>query len=121
MESKALYGIPRPVKPAALPSSATADKIADHEVKTDIYKEDIKEYVQRQSTLQDNMGRAYEVVWGKCSKPMREKVESMNTYQTVKGNSDLLGLLSLIKFSCFDFHSRKNRIHALIEVENVFK
>ena len=52
---------------------------------------------------------------------MREKVEAMSTYATVWSNSDLLGLLTLIKHASFDFHSQKNFFHVILEVEKAFK
>ena len=67
------------------------------------------------------MGRAYENIWGQCSQQMRAKVESSNNYDVVHNNSDLLGLLRLIKISSFDFHSQKNSFHGLIDVEKAFK
>ena len=60
--------IPRPQRPANLQAGVTdPDVIADHEIDMDVYREDIKSFVKRRDTLQDNMGQAYLLVWGQCS------------------------------------------------------
>ena len=48
---------------------------------------------------------------------MRAKVKDMGTYEHVKNNTDVIGLLVLIKKATFDFHSKRNRYHALIDVQ----
>ena len=87
----------------------TPDEVETYAIETDIYREDIKNYVRRRSVLEDNMGRAYEIIWGQCSQQMRAKVEFSNNYDVVHNNSDILGLIQLINISSFDFHSQKKQ------------
>ena len=67
------------------------------------------------------MGQAYALVWGQCLQQMRAKVESLPQYPRVNTRSDLLGLLQLIKQCSIDFHTQKNPLHAIVEVEKAFK
>ena len=113
--------MPRPTKPTALAAGASADDTAKHELLTDIYKEDIKNYVRRQDLLQDNLGRTYDIVWGQCTPSMRSKVESLAGYNTVYQGNDVIGLLKLIKLVTFDYTSQKNPYTAVIEVEKPLK
>ena len=107
MESELLITLSRPVRLIALPANETdPDMINQHEVDMDVYQEDIKNFVKRKSTLKDNMGQSYALVWGQCSQQMRAKVESSSSYPTVNMTSDLLGLLRLIKQSSFDRQTR---------------
>ena len=69
----------------------------------------------------NNLGRAYDIIWGQCTAQMRAKVESMNAYETVHNGSDVLGLLNLIKLAAFGFHTNRSTYIAVIEVEKAFK
>ena len=120
IEKEKLFGIARPIKPSAPASEASPTEQEAYEMDTDIYREDVKNFVRRRSILLDNMGRTYEIIWGQCSDVMRAKVESSIGFDTVHENSDVLGLIKMIKLASFDFHSQKNSAHALIEVEKAF-
>ena len=120
IENESMFVIARPSRPTALTGNVSTDDQETFDVEMDIYREDIKNFVKRRSTLLDNMGRAYEIIWGQCTQTMRAKVESSANYKNVRDQSDLLGLINLIKLASFDFHSQKNSAHALIEVEKAF-
>ena len=121
IETEKKFVIARHTRPAALAGGEDSDEIETHAVKTDMYREDIKNYVKRRSILEDNMESVCEVVWGQCTQQTRAKVESSDKYAKVHNDSDLLGLFNLIKISSFDFHSQKNSYHGLIELEKAFK
>ena len=61
------------------------------------YREKLKIHVKREEILDDNLGIDYEVVWGQCSDQMRERVESITGYETVRNTSDVLWMIRLIK------------------------
>jgi hypothetical protein len=42
-----------------------------------IFKEEIKEYVNRLRGMKDNMATIQAVVWGQCSESMKSKVKSI--------------------------------------------
>jgi hypothetical protein len=42
-----------------------------------IFKEEIKEYVDRLRGMKDNMATIQAVVWGQCSESMKSKVKSI--------------------------------------------
>ena len=86
----------------------------------DVYREKLRMYVKRKATLDDNMGKVFSLAWGQCTAAMQAKVEAMTGYENVRNNSNLLGLLLLIKQATFDFHSKKNKCHALIDVQKAF-
>ena len=121
IRTETLFTVPRPSRPVALGLNTTPDEIRDHEVEKGIYREDIKNFVWRKELLNNNLSRAYNVVWGQCTHKMHSKVKSMVGYKNVHTNSDLLGLLELINLVSFDFHSQQNTYLAVIEVEKAFK
>lgn len=120
IKNERMFVVSRPSRPTALKETPEAEETEAYDIDMDIYREDIKNYVKRRSTLLDNMGRTYEVVWGQCTQPMRAKVESSPKYDSIRDQSDLLGLINQIKLASFDFHSQKNSAQALIEVEKAF-
>ena len=123
IEKETVVTFMKPTRPRLVPAgnTATPDEQYEYEELMDVYREDMKAYVKRKVTLDDNMSRAYEMVWGQCSNQMRAKVEADPGYTTVRDSSDLLGLLKLIKLVSFDFHSQKSRPLGLLEVEKAFK
>ena len=80
IEDETLFVITRPAWPTALATGASPDETGAHEIDMDIYREDVKTFVKRRSTLDDNMGRAFEIVWGQCTQAMRAKVEAQANY-----------------------------------------
>ena len=64
IETETIFNIERPVRPIALVGGETPDEEETYAIETDIYREDIKNYVRRRSVLEDNMGRGYEIIWG---------------------------------------------------------
>ena len=122
IETETIVGIPRPSKPADLAAGETdVVKTETGVVDTDIYKEDVKNFVRRQITLENNMGQVFALVWGQYSLQMQAKVESSQQYPKVNTKTDLLGLPQLIKQTSFDFHTQKNPYHAMVDVEKAFE
>ena len=99
--------VSRPTRPTPLATGADPDAQEAYDVDMDIYREDVKNLVKQKNSLEDNMGRTFEIVWGQCTQAMRAKVEAQGSCTTVCNTSDLLGLLRLIKLASFDFHSQK--------------
>ena len=116
VEEESTYTIPIPSKPNNPGVRATTDKQAGYNFLSEVYKEEVKDYVKRKSILRDNMEKLYSLVWGQCSPEMRAKIEAMTGYENVKNQTDLIGLLLMIKKATFDFHSKRNKYHALIDV-----
>jgi hypothetical protein len=72
--------------------------------------------LQRGSLLDSNLESAYALIKGQCSKPILEKVEGQQSYNTVHQDRDPIGLLGLIKSVMCNYNSRKYRPVALIDI-----
>ena len=117
IEESKIFRIPMPSRPTPVDEDSNEEEILVHEFETDVYQEKVKNFVKRKSTLQDNMSKMYSLLWGQCSEPMRAKVKAMLTFEVVKEQMDMIGLLDLIRKSTFDFHSQGNNYHAMIEIQ----
>ena len=117
VETENVSAIPMPTRPPDPGATAIPDQQALYEFEIDVYREEIKEYVQRKIILSDNMGTLYLLVWGQYSQQMRAKVEVMAGYNNFKSQTNLIGLLKLIKAATFDFHTKRNQYHMLIDVK----
>jgi hypothetical protein len=81
-----------------------------------VWKMRVQLSLQRSSLLDSNMESAYALIKGQCSKPILEKVEAQQNYNTVHQARDAIGLLELIKCVMFNYNSRKYRAMTLIDI-----
>jgi hypothetical protein len=85
-------------KPTLVFSTKTDAKIAtpenrQHELE---YKADLDEFMRRKRAYNDNLYKAYALVWERCAKAMQNKIEFMSNY-TVDIYNDPIELLKAIK------------------------
>ena len=66
-------------------------------VKMAIFNKDVKEYINRQNTLHDNIRNLYSVTWGQYSKPIRIKLIGLKQFESIDSNNDATSLLIEIK------------------------
>ena len=117
IEESNIFRTPMLSRPTPVDEDSNEEEILVHDFETDVYREEVKNFVKRKSTLQDNMSKIYSLLWGQCSEPMRAKVKAMVGFEMVKANMDMIGLLDLIRKSTYDFHSQRNNYHAMIEIQ----
>ena len=77
------------------------------ETKKMIWMKEIDYYVKRHAQLDSNLRKACSLVWGQCTDVMREKLESLTTFNTIKANYDVLELLNQMKIITFKFEDQK--------------
>ena len=70
---------------------STSDDKSDQERENEqfkmLYKAEIDSYVKRKDTYHSNIGNAYALVYGQCSKAMQSKLQSRTDFETkIKGN-----------------------------------
>ena len=99
IEESKIFRIPMPSRPTPVDEDSNEEEILVHEFETDVYREEVKNFVKRKSTLQDNMSKIHSLLWGQCSEPMRAKVKAMLAFEVVKEKMDMIGLLDLIRKS----------------------
>eukprot|EP00957_Ditylum_brightwellii_P099835 7606358-Ditylum_brightwellii.AAC.1 len=70
-------------RPSVLES--TADQLEQ-----DIYKEEACKYVKEKKALERVTKQAYSLVWGQCSIPMKEKLWTVDEYDTFSADKDMI-------------------------------
>ena len=98
IEILSLPTIPMPVAPVAdpIPSLLAA-----------IFSEQVKEYVNQTSRLQENIKRLCALVWGQCSDTMRTRLQALDSYEDMHSASDGLQLLIAIKDLMFNVQEQQ--------------
>ena len=76
--------------------------------------------MRRETHLDKNVKTVYSLVWGQCTDIMRAKIESLDNYVDMSGNSIGLDLLQGIKSIVYNFQSQKFLPHALHDAKRKF-
>ena len=90
-------------KPSA--PSTTANALA-----TAIFTEEVKEFMLRKRTYNNNKTKAYTVVLGKCTEAMKAKLEGQDTWSAIHDKHDLVGLLKSIKIWMLNQQNDRNPV-----------
>ena len=62
-----------------------------------MYVEETKMFLKNKELLEATLAALYNVVWGQCSRKMKDRLMAEKTYEKVKTTSDVRELLTLIK------------------------
>ena len=91
-----------------------ADLLIGHN-RTDkeIWKIQIRKYVDQITTLQENIKTAYSLIWGQCSEPMRAKLESQANHAEASGSYDAIRLLINLRSIMFNHQDHKYVVQSL--------
>jgi hypothetical protein len=100
----------------AEPANLTSEE-QKSEVKKAIWKKQVEAHVKRLEKRDDNVCKAYMLVFGQCSEVVRSKLEAMSGYATMQSKYDLVELLSSIQTVMFSFQGQQNKTHALIDAQ----
>ena len=72
-----------------------------------MFAEEVKEHVKRTRKLEENIKFLWTVLWAKSSQAVRNRLEALNTYETMKQESNGLELLVAIKDLLYNVQDRK--------------
>ena len=72
-----------------------------------MFAEEVKEHVKRTRKLEENIKFLWTVLWAQSSQAVRNRLEALNTYETMKQESDGLALLIAIKDLLYNVQDRK--------------
>ena len=72
-----------------------------------MFAEEVKERVKRTRKLEENIKFLWTVLWAQSSQAVRNCLEALNTYETMKQESDGLELLVAIKDLLYNVQDRK--------------
>ena len=85
-----------------------------------IWEKEVDEYVKRKCNLEENVKTIYSLVWGQCSDIMRQKLEALDNFNTIKAEGNGVDLLKAIKSLTFNFQSQKYLPHSIHESKRRF-
>ena len=72
-----------------------------------MFTEEVKEHVKRTRKLEENIKFLWTVLWAQSSQAVHNHLEALNTYETMKQESDGLELLVAIKDLLYNVQDRK--------------
>ena len=84
----------------------TARTVVDPMVQL-MFAEEIKEHVKRTRKLDEKIKFLWSVLWGQSSQAIRNRLEALNNYETMKQDSNGLALLIAIKDLLYNVQDRK--------------
>ena len=85
-----------------------------------VWQKNIDKFVDRQDQLQENIGSLYSLLRGQCTDIMKQRLESLPTYDKLNEDRDGLGLLIEIKNIAFSFQSQNYLAHSLHDSKRRF-
>ena len=94
----------RPINPEPI---SNEDESID-EVDPEIYKEEIKQFIQRKLNLQRNTEKAYGLIWGQCSAALQAFIKGLSEYEEHAACFDTIWLLKKLKKATLGIDSKAN-------------
>ena len=103
--TKSFNELHKPTKPKKDESSEESDI---DEVDLEIYKEEVKQFVQRKMNLRQNIENSYGLVWGQCSNGLQTYIKGLFPYESQAKVFNLLWLLRELKKATSGIDDRSN-------------
>ena len=72
-----------------------------------IWSKEYDHYLKKQEQYRDQKAKVFTIILGQCTKPMRNRVEGTTGYGDVEKDTDVVGLLRMVKDVAFDSNDRK--------------
>jgi hypothetical protein len=94
----------------------------DNATKTQIriWEKKIDDYVKKETITKENLKTAYSLIWGQCSDPMRQRLESTDNFQLIASQGDAIELLKMIKNITYNYQSQKYTPQAIHDAKKRF-
>ena len=106
----------KPVKPAK------DDFGGVDEVDQEIYKEEVKQYVQRKINLRRNMEKCFGLVWGQCSSGLKQYIKGLASYESSTKQFDVVWLIKELKKATAGIDDKANsRMNMHRAILNLYK
>ncbi len=96
--------IPAVPQPKADPATKTIIPVTS--IDKYLWKEDHKKAMARKDKYDENLPRAYIIIYNQCSHNLGNDLEASNTFQTVNASQDPIMLLNLIQGLCCSYDSK---------------
>ena len=87
----------------------------DNKIEMKKWERSYDRYCKSTKDLEEHVKTLYNLVWGQCSESMQQKIESMDTYQSMYQSNDGIALLIAIKNTSYDYQSQKYRVESIMD------
>ncbi len=94
------------------PDPATATLI-----EMEIWKNQYRRADEKRATLEDNVKRAYALVYDQCSPALQTKLKGQDDYNNVEANQDVVGLMELIRGICCKYDASSEPVMSLVQAK----
>ena len=88
-----------------MPTERTS--ITNNTLQNKLYERDIKIWSNHESLYCQNKSSIFSIALGQYSEAMKAKLESSTNYETINDDSDLIGLLKLIRDVSYEYESKQ--------------
>ena len=88
------------------PTYPSGDEVTE-EAKA-IWSKEYDLYLKDKKSYEENKGKAFIIVFGRCTKAMRNRIEKLGTFEDIERDNDVIELLKAIKQQVFDANERKH-------------
>ena len=105
--------IPRQPMGAIDPSDATK-RLPVTEVDLYLWKRKHTKAQDRQDKYDENMAKAYIIVYHQCSPSLKNDLEASDTFATIRSAQDVIGLLKLIQSLCCSYDAKTQGVMATV-------
>ena len=92
----------KPIKP-----DPSTDPNVD-EVDVDLYKEEVKQFVQHKMNLRRNIEKSYGLIWGQCSAGLKQYIKGLADYESKSIKFDAVWLLRDLKKAMSGIDNKAN-------------
>mmetsp|Transcript_1857 Transcript_1857/g.2163 ORF Transcript_1857/g.2163 Transcript_1857/m.2163 type:complete len:316 (+) Transcript_1857:405-1352(+) len=86
----------------------------------EIWKLDMRDYRDKTKKRDKNNAKAFALILGQCSRAVRDRIEASSTWQGINDESDVIGLLKLIRQSIFTGATTRKKGQSLANAELAF-
>jgi len=105
--------IPRQPMGAIDPSDATK-RLPVTEVDLYLWKREHTKAQDRQDKYDENMAKAYIIVYHQCSPSLKNDLKASDTFATIRSAQDVIGLLQLIQSLCCSYDAKTQGVMATV-------
>jgi hypothetical protein len=104
-----------PPTPSGKPDPNDASKILPiTEVDLYLWKHEHNKAQDCKDKYEENMTKAYIIVFHQCSPTLKNDLEASDTFSTIRSNQDVIGLLKLIQSLCCSYDAKTQGVMATV-------
>eukprot|EP00957_Ditylum_brightwellii_P099912 7613597-Ditylum_brightwellii.AAC.1 len=101
--------------PYQIPIPTVLTRITDTDLQLEFKKQMVSNFLKREPAYEEDLCKAYVLVWGQCTDFIQSHIKSYPSYKTINNSRDVVELLKAIKGTTFYFEEEQYLELALLE------